>query len=239
MKHELPYFATYQTTGKFVSRPVRPPSQSGSQSQPKKISIILIIILSVFALYLGALFYFAFPFKFSHTIDRDLHDVRILYNLVDVQNKTINTLMARVKTLPYLHSFYEKKKSSSSDFTTMALQQAKRQDSMTKRERDCEMRYGLSLADEWRGTEETWCQTETKMPGKASSLKCYPYQQQHRAEQGKGKDVFCVAENFVVDFSLVRLWVIFVLSLIIHTIFIHLFFVDNWRCGTRRNEALQ
>lgn len=230
IKHELPYFATYQPTltldqdrGKYVSRPVRPPSQSGSSYQPKKISIVLILIFSVFAFYLGALFYFAFPFKFSHTIDRDLHDVRILYNLVDVQNKTINTLMTRVKSMPYLQSFYDKKKSSSSDLTTMALHQAKRHDSMTKRERDCEMRYGLSLADEWRGTEETWCQSETNMPGKVSSLKCYPYQQQHRAEQGKGKDVFCVAENFVIDFSLVRLWVFFAFSLIIHAIFMHLF----------------
>lgn len=245
VKHELPYFVTYQPTlsldrdrGKYVSRPVRPPSQSSFPSPPKRISIVLVIIFSAFAFYLGVLFYFAFPFKFSHTIDRDLHDVRILYNLVDVQNKTINTLVSRVKTLPYLQSFYDSKKSATPELA--ALHQAKRYDSLTKRERECEMRYGLSLADEWRGTEETWCQSETNIPGKVSSLKCYPYQQQHRAEQGKGKDVFCVAENFVIDFSLVRPLSMRV-SLRPHmfTSFYPFWLLDSWRCRTRWSEALQ
>ena len=62
----------------------------------------------------------------------------------------------------------------------------------TKLEAACEKRFGLSLIDDWRRHAETWCD------GGDSKLVCYPYEQAHKMGR---KDMFCVATNFIVDFS--------------------------------------
>lgn len=176
-------------------------ASTGRQANSK---LILVLILVSFSVYLFMIFYVAFPFKFTHFIDNHEHDVRMLYNLVDIQNKTINSLMRRMKSLPHLLNLYEAKKPNTDVITTILRQQTRFNNHMTSTEQECESRYGLQLVNQWRNSEELWCSTKDKRPGKSSSLKCYPFQQKHRAEVGKGKDMFCVAENFIIDFSLVR-----------------------------------
>ena len=113
-------------------------------------------------------------------------------------------------------------------------------------QQDCETRYGMSLIDEWRKTEQVWCtssptsssptttshistpptktlhrpnrevvqevlqeeeevEKEEGKEGMKSELKCYPYHQQHKRLDGRGPDVFCIATNFIIDFSKVLL----------------------------------
>jgi hypothetical protein len=75
----------------------------------------------------------------------------------------------------------------------------------------CERRYGLSLLDAWKSKKQVWCGDESAgsahipLPSFQSKLVCYPLVQEHRriARSG-GPDTICVAENFVVDFSLVK-----------------------------------
>lgn len=70
-------------------------------------------------------------------------------------------------------------------------------------EESCEKRYGLSLIDSWRRNEQKWCSTKSTS-SLESTLKCYPYHQQHKKLDGRGADLFCTAENFFIDFSKVR-----------------------------------
>jgi hypothetical protein len=60
----------------------------------------------------------------------------------------------------------------------------------------CEPRFGLELIENWRKSEQTWCESD---PGEKieSTLKCYPYKQAHKND----KDMFCEATNFIIDFS--------------------------------------
>lgn len=75
---------------------------------------------------------------------------------------------------------------------------------MTKDEKDCDMRYGMGLVESWRNSAEVWCETDedtAKTAGYNSELVCYPYHQRHKQLDGRGPDMFCVAKNFVIDFS--------------------------------------
>jgi hypothetical protein len=68
-------------------------------------------------------------------------------------------------------------------------------------ESTCETRYGFNLPTNWRNAEELWCSSPS------SSLKCYPFRQPHK-EESNVYDNFCVAENFIVDFSKVLIFLI-------------------------------
>ena len=93
----------------------------------------------------------------------------------------------------------------------------------------------MSLIDEWRKTEQVWCTSSSptttsssshistpptktlyqlnkevaqeveKEEGMKTELKCYPYHQHHKRLDGGGPDVFCIATNFIIDFSKVLL----------------------------------
>ena len=69
----------------------------------------------------------------------------------------------------------------------------------TSMERDCEQRYGMQLITKWKNNEEIWC--SNKDPKDLSELTCYPLHQTHKKLDGRGSDLFCVATNFVIDFS--------------------------------------
>jgi hypothetical protein len=93
-------------------------------------------------------------------------------------------------------------------------------------QKHCEAKFGVSLIDNWRASQQVWCSSEdnantvhsnsnsnsdrntdnkhtdnTQMP---SELKCYPYHQLHKQRDGRGPDMFCEATNFVIDFSKVH-----------------------------------
>lgn len=166
----------------------------------KRQNFAVLILLAVFLVYFGIIFYFAFPFKSIIGSDVQKQDVRILHSLVSIQKSTIDTLMQKVISISTIKSLYEfknvpdEKKQKQQESSPIRL--------TTAREQDCESRYGSPIVSEWQSTEEIWCDS-LKTDLIKSSLKCYPFQQKHRKEQGKGQDVFCVAENFVIDFSLV------------------------------------
>jgi hypothetical protein len=67
-------------------------------------------------------------------------------------------------------------------------------------ERQCELRFGLSLVGAWRQIKQSWCQSSSSQMPRVE-LRCYPYHQEHKKLDGRGPDNFCVATNFVVDFS--------------------------------------
>lgn len=158
----------------------------------------LFISLSI---YFYVIFRFAYPFQ--HHKEEVHQDVRILSNLVDIQNKTISALMSKVKCIPSLLYLFGSKKADT-DVSALVIQ-SRRNQLRTPLERECDAKYGLQLVANWRETEEVWCQESDKQKSPhPASLKCYPYQQIHREAQGKGKDMFCVAENFVLDFTMVR-----------------------------------
>ena len=75
----------------------------------------------------------------------------------------------------------------------------------TKLQNWCESRFGLTLIENWRSNSELWC-SESESESKdsnhfASRLTCYPHHQDHKKADGRGPDMFCVATNFVIDFS--------------------------------------
>lgn len=170
---------------------------------PKRPNYILITILLALATYIFIIFYFAFPLQNWQSVEERDKDVRVLYNLVNIQNQTINTLINKVKEIPYFSNLYaQTKEAIPIPSASLSSSLASRKTSL---EQECEKRYGYQLVSEWESTEEEWCAPlKSNLREKQASLKCYPYQQKHRLEQGKGKDSFCVAENFVVDFSAVR-----------------------------------
>jgi hypothetical protein len=72
----------------------------------------------------------------------------------------------------------------------------------TDTEKECEQRYGLSLAENWAKNRQIWCEDPNKSSKEdASELICYPYHQVHKKKDGRGPDLFCIAKNFVIDFS--------------------------------------
>lgn len=171
-----------------------------SPAKPKRFNVVFFLVVGMFSIYCLMILAFAWPFLKRSTLVTGDKDVRILYNLIDMQNRTIHSMVQKVKSFPYLLNFYETRKND--DIVLNTRVEINRLAHLTETERECESRYGLQLADEWRRSEEVWCQPKEESP-KAASLKCYPYQQKHRLDRGKGKDMFCVAENFVIDFSLV------------------------------------
>lgn len=69
-------------------------------------------------------------------------------------------------------------------------------------EKSCEDRYGLSLVGKWRENKQVWCSEPTSTQNEyPSELSCYRYHQAHKKLDGRGPDLFCVAKNFVIDFS--------------------------------------
>jgi len=81
--------------------------------------------------------------------------------------------------------------------------------SRTSHGEDCEKRFGLGLADEWRKHEQEWCSPDEK--GKRlglppASIRCYPYSHKHKQESARGSkpDMFCEGENIAIDFSKIR-----------------------------------
>lgn len=183
----------------FGSTPHAPVISSPGKP-PKRFNVVFFLVAGMFSVYCLMILAFAWPFLKSSSLVAGEKDVRILYNLIDMQNRTIHSMVQKVKSFPYLLNFYESRKNDDSKQPTRV--EINRLAHLTETERECESRYGLQLADDWRRTEEVWCQPKEESP-KAASLKCYPYQQKHRLDRGKGKDMFCVAENFVIDFSMV------------------------------------
>lgn len=69
-------------------------------------------------------------------------------------------------------------------------------------ENDCEERFGLSLVGKWQENRQVWCQDDSaSKDSRPSELVCYRYHQHHKKREGQGPDMFCVATNFVIDFS--------------------------------------
>ena len=71
----------------------------------------------------------------------------------------------------------------------------------------CERRFGINLIDKWKQSEETWCSSSSNNSNDKnmkSELKCYPYHQEHKKLDGRGPDMFCVASNFIMDFSKIK-----------------------------------
>lgn len=69
-------------------------------------------------------------------------------------------------------------------------------------ENDCEERFGLSLVGKWQENRQVWCQDNSASKNsQPSELVCYRYHQHHKKREGQGPDMFCVATNFVIDFS--------------------------------------
>jgi hypothetical protein len=134
-------------------------------------------------------------FIFSSNSTASKRDLNLLKDLIALQNQTIDRLRQKVKKLPSFLRFYDSK-----DIEKPLFYEKQKQNLQSNAEKSCEAQYGFQLVEEWHKTEETWCQETDKYP-KSSSLKCYPYHQLHKQQQGKPKDMFCVAENFVIDFS--------------------------------------
>lgn len=210
----------------------------------RKASLVLCFFLAMFAVYCCIILYFVFPF---HTVDpasiavssQNDNEMRVLYNLVDMQNRTIYSLTERVKSVPFLSKFYQSRLQQKEVITTVP----KLRDNpyVTAAEKECNSRYGLQIVNEWRNSEEEWCRPMANSPN-PMKLKCYPFLQKHRAEQGKGKDTFCVAENVVLDFSLVsnisicaRIDTSYHFISVIVVLFM---FLDLRRYRTRGNQAV-
>lgn len=128
-------------------------------------------------------------------------NLSLLLNLVRQQNNTLDTL--RNRFLKHQHDEEDASGSSVSGLSRNPLHCKL----MSRSEKECEARYGIALADLWRDSEQIWCEElpESKVRH-PSSLKCYPYMQEHcKVLDFNKEDIFCVAENFVMDFSKVNL----------------------------------
>ena len=96
-------------------------------------------------------------------------------------------------------------------------------------QKHCEAKFGTSLIDNWRASQQVWCSSSSVGNGISetdkntdhinemgshsnsspksqtqSELRCYPYHQLHKQRDGRGPDMFCEATNFVIDFSKVH-----------------------------------
>lgn len=67
----------------------------------------------------------------------------------------------------------------------------------------CEDRFGVTLIEKWKLSEQIWCDSSNSSHLQ-SRLRCFPYQQEHKKLDGRGADMFCVATNFFIDFSKVH-----------------------------------
>jgi len=73
----------------------------------------------------------------------------------------------------------------------------------------CERRFGLGLADEWREKKQQWCSPVDQ--GKSlglppASIHCFPYSHPHKQGGARGSkpELFCEGENIAIDFSKIR-----------------------------------
>jgi len=72
-------------------------------------------------------------------------------------------------------------------------------------QKHCEAKFGVSLIDNWRASQQVWCSGHNNNKSQIQSeLRCYPYHQLHKQRDGRGPDMFCEATNFVIDFSKVH-----------------------------------
>lgn len=129
------------------------------------------------------------------TIQPSLHE---MLNIIRLQNHTIAMLHSRVSSdQPQTSQSTQCESSHQASLLvpSSALQSMTPQHhiSISSFEDECEERYGFRLADNWRHHQQVWCSSQDQ----SSKLLCYPYRQKHKDSD----DVFCVAENFVVDFS--------------------------------------
>jgi hypothetical protein len=73
---------------------------------PPKSKTLLNVIIGIITLYCLMIFYFALPMFGFTKVARSEQDVKMLYNLIEIQNKTIHTMMRNVKSFPFLLNFY-------------------------------------------------------------------------------------------------------------------------------------
>eukprot|EP01038_Epipyxis_sp_PR26KG_P005446 gene5446-7539_t len=135
-----------------------------------------------------------------------------LLKLVHIQNQTIHQLEKllfstnKTKELSLLAEKLDKNVNTEIKALTFSRSELQPQDEYrkyyTSMERDCEQRYGMQLITKWKKNEEIWC--SNKDPKDLSELTCYPLHQTHKKLDGRGSDLFCVATNFVIDFSKVH-----------------------------------
>lgn len=130
-----------------------------------------------------------------------------LIELVKLQNETINVLQQRIGTATVTPVKADVDSLSSNPLSGSyivappnSINIVYKPNTLTLDEQDCEARYGLPLVDKWRQSRQTWCSN----PSTQSKLECYPYHQVHKKLNGQGMDMFCVAYDFLVDFSKVR-----------------------------------
>jgi hypothetical protein len=72
-------------------------------------------------------------------------------------------------------------------------------------EEECENLFGLGLSDKWKQTKEEWCVDHSQQSEGASSIHCYPYQQEHKKTGRRAqRDMFCEGRNIYIDFSKVK-----------------------------------
>jgi len=121
-----------------------------------------------------------------------------LLDLVLMQNKSIHVLESALQKCSNLpHSPTKIATNDATPKINVAVNDIRPNMLQTKFEQECENRYGLHLADLWKGERQIWCNDESGL----STLVCYPYHQQHKRLDGRGPDMFCEATNFLVDFS--------------------------------------
>jgi hypothetical protein len=154
-------------------------------------------------------------FSKQSNLDKILIDK--LLGIIEAQNKTIGQLHKVIEsqketTLSTSFIRNETQKNASylcppqkSSFTSMssfgAIKSFNGAELSTKFDQDCENRYGMTLIDEWRKSEQIWCEDKIPNANYRSTLKCFPYHQQHKKKDDRGPDLFCEATNFVIDFS--------------------------------------
>jgi hypothetical protein len=133
-----------------------------------------------------------------------------LLDLIKLQNETINLLLqkqSKEQSVLLKANVNEVNKNNNRQYKlnmepiSTISKIANNDELQTSLQEDCENRYGLKLANEWKKTAETWCEPSEIAESLKSELTCYPYHQQHKKLDGRGPDMFCVATNFIIDFS--------------------------------------
>lgn len=123
------------------------------------------------------------------------NEINKLYNIIKDKDNELKNIKENYKVDIKVNSKDISKeiiiKSSSNSYSLTT--------SNTKFQNECELRYGLSLIDEWKSSKEVWC-SNSQQSKLQSSLICYPYKQKHK----QSYDMFCEANNFIIDFSKVK-----------------------------------
>lgn len=172
------------------------------------------ITRSIIAIALSLLSIYIFSISLAHlyyNINDSFRTVRgntcdHLSTIISLQNDTIEILESVIAR--NVSSIYEESILANTEERT-ALGDSSNSHFLTAKgaanqiESTCESQYGIDLIKGWQDAEELWCSSPT------SSLKCYPFRQIHK-RQSRIVDNFCVAENFVVDFSKVYVWLFYI-----------------------------